>query len=428
MEDLVKVEELNDIKKKISIQVCPENVDKKFTEFFKNVQKDAQIKGFRKGKVPVNTLKMYFGDKAKSSVSQMLMAEYYAKAVRENNINPVGQPTIDNLKADDKYAGSFNDDNSYSVNILVDVLPKLDPTGYENLELDIPVTDEASEYDKKLLAHREQFSERKQISDRGAQAGDSLVVDFKGYTDGVQFDGGSAEGFLINKLGSANFIPGFEDELVGMKVGESKTLKLKFPDQYGAKHLAGKDAEFEVKLHSIVENKLAEVNNDLAMMVGYQTVEEMESKIREEVKVETEEKKKQQMERAIVDKLKAVNTFSVPDSMVKNEQYKILQQAGLSEKQINASVLKSVEGLARYNVERSILVDAIYDKESSLEINPDELDKLLEEFSVKYQKTKDEFVSMLYNTKQMDSFIGVLRTKKVIDFIIKNAKSVNSEV
>jgi len=422
MEDQVKIEDVSNIKKKISISISAENVDKKFDEFFRSIQKDVQINGFRKGKVPVSALKLHFGDRAKSTVSQMLLSEQYTKVIRDNNINPVGNPTFDNLSNDAQYPGVFNKDNSYTVDILVDVLPKLDPVGYDGLELEKPTFDEQAEYETKLMTQREQFAERIQITDRGAQLGDALVIDFKGMLDGMPFNGGSAEGYAINKLGQSNFIPGFEEQMVGMKAEETKTIKVKFPEDYKAKHLAGKETEFEIKVHSVIESKLANVDNDLALMVGYQTVEEMEAKLRGDVKQEIESRFRAQIEKQIIDKLKTLNKVDVPDSMIRVEQSKILQQAGVKADQVNESLLKSIEGLAKYNAERSILIDAVYDKEPSMEINPDELDKLLEEFATKYQKTKDEFVSMLYNTKQMDSFVHVLRAKKVIDFIIERSK------
>jgi trigger factor len=352
----------------------------------------------------------------------MILSEHYTKVIRDNNINPVGNPTFDNLNKDSQYPGVFNKDNSYAVDILVDVLPKLDVVGYDGLVLEKPTFDEQAEYETKLMAQREQFAERVQITDRGAQLGDALVIDFKGMLDGMPFNGGSAEGYALNKLGQSNFIPGFEEQIVGMKAEETKTIKVKFPDDYKAKHLAGKDADFEIKVHSIIESKLANVDNDLALMVGHQTVEEMEAKLRDDVKQEVESRFRAQIEKQIIDKLKDLNKVEVPDSMIRVEQSKILQNAGVKPEQVSDSLLKSIEGLARYNSERSILIDAVYDKEPSMEINPDELDKLLEEFATKYQKTKDEFVSMLYNTKQMDSFVHVLRAKKVIDFIIERSK------
>ena len=294
--------------------------------------------------------------------------------------------------------------------------------------MDIPKRDLDVQVEQKITALREQFAERIQANDRPAQLGDSLVLDFKGFLDDKLFDGGSASNFTMEKLGSANFIPGFEDQLVGMKVGETKTVDVTFPEKYGATHLAGKPAKFEVTLHSVVETKLAEVNTDLAMMAGHETVEALQQSVRDTVASETARQDRGKLEFQIIKELLKTNEFEVPNSMVEGEFKRIINQiTGGGKQQLQKEVQESLRNTAKLNVQRALLFDAIYDKEQGLEVGPEELDALLEEHAKKSNKTKDELVSLLYNTNQMDNFMGVLKNNKVVDFIVKSANSKESE-
>lgn len=420
MQDKVKVTELNDTEYQISLNIPVAEVDKKFDEFFESVKKQAQVPGFRKGKAPINRLRTFFGEKVKASVSQMIINEYYAKVIKDYEINPIGNPEIKDLAKDAQYVGKFGFDNSFSVDMVIEVLPKIEPIGYKNIELDFPNHDENTLFDAKMLEYRQQFAEREQITNCGAELGNSLVIDFKGYIDDKPFSGGAAEGHSVNKLGQGSFIPGFENQIVGMKVGEVKSINVTFPKEYHAKHLAGKDARFDIIVHNIVKTKLAEVDNDLAMMVGYESVDELNEKVKNEADEEKKARNRQVMDRQIMSKLFETNSFTIPKSMIKDELTRLRTQ--VKGENLPEQVIKELEKNAEYNVRRAIIVDAIYEKEDDIEVTPEELNGLLEEHAKMNNKTKDEWVSILYNSGQMDNFVGILRVIKVVDFIIDNVK------
>lgn len=420
MEDTVSVEDVNGVQKRISILVSPNSVDKKFDEFFVGIQKDANINGFRKGKVPIPVLKQYFGSRAKSLVSQMLISEFYGKALKDHNLNPLGAPNVEN---NTDGVGKFNADNSYFVSLLIEVLPKLKPEGYKGLELNVPKQNKEPLVETRLSEYKNQFAERKQVNDRPAQDGDAVVIDFRGFLDGSPFEGGSASGYSLDKLGGKTFIPGFEEQIVGMNVGEEKVIDIKFPEQYHAGNLAGKDAKFEIKLNTIVETKLAEVNNDLALMIGFSSVEELLAKVNSDVDEQLEKSGRANLEQQIITKLLATNSFDVPKSMVEGEKRRLLGQ----NRNISPHLENAVANSAKFNVQRAILLDAIYESESSIEITPDELDKLLATYATQHNMSKDDLVSNLYNSNQMDAFIGILRSQKAVDFIIQNARKNEGE-
>ena len=425
MQEKIKLEKLSDTEYSISINIPAEEVDQKFNEFFESIRSKVQIPGFRKGKAPVSKLKTMFSEHARAPVSQTLIGEYYTKMLQENEISPIGNPIFKDLTPKSKYAGKFGFDNSFSVTLTVEVLPKLDPNGYKNIKLELPALTDDNMANAKLIKYREQFAERNQILNRGAQAGDTLVIDFIGYIDEKPFDGGQAKGHVIDKLGKANFIPGFEDQLIGVKSGETKELNVVFPKQYRAKHLAGKNAKFNVVVHSIVETKLADVDEDLALMVGLESVDALNKHINEEVIKEKHTRDRQIADRQIVDKLLKINKFDAPKALIADETKRLMSR--INAKDLPSNIIQELQKNAEYNVKRAIILDAIYDKEDSLEVSPGELSDLLEKHAKENNKTKDELVSALYNNGQMDGFVGILRTSKVIDFIINNSDKNKSE-
>lgn len=419
----IKIEQVNPTECKINIEIPADIVDKKFDDFFKNIKNQAQIPGFRKGKAPVSVLKQHFGLKARAPVVNILLGEYYEKAIRDGNISPVGSPNIKDFdsKTSD-YPGSFGFDNSYSVEMTIEVLPKIDPVGYTGMELKIDNVDEVDMFDAKMNEYREQFAERTQISDRGAALGDSVVIDFTGYIDNAAFDGGAAKAAVLNKLGSANYIPGFEDQLVGMKSEENKKIAVKFPDNYHAKHLSGKEATFDVTMHSIIEVKPSEINEDLALMAGFNSLENMIVGIKQDVENQKRAIIRRQMEGQIAQKLLEVNNFIAPASLVKSETENLMKRFEKQQAELPPNFIDQVKKSAEFNVKKALMLDSIYEKEKDIEVTPDELNNALDEHARINNKTKDELISLLYNSNQMDSFVGVLRTAKVIDFIINNAK------
>lgn len=424
----IKVEELSEIKRKITLNVDSGVVENKISEFFNEIKKDVTLNGFRKGKVPLNVLKARFGEHARSNVSQGLIADSYNEAIKSHNLNPVGDPTIVGFTPKSKYAGTFAKDNSFTADLLIEVLPTIDPVGYTGLSLEVPDYNIDELLQNRLSTLQDQFAERTQVTERPAQLGDMLVVDFTGFMDGVAFDGGSATNFTLDNLGSSNFIPGFEDQLVGMSAGETKTIEVTFPEEYGVAQLAGKPATFEITLHSIVETKRAELNDDLAMMAGYESVEELTTKTREELESEVAKQNRGRLEFSIVQELLKTNEFEVPETLINGELDRIVHQlTGGKSANLQQEVKDSLRNTAKINVQKALLFDAIYNKEIELEVGPEELDALLDEHAKMNNKSKDEFVSLLYNSNQMDAFLGILKNSKVVDFIVKSAKSESEE-
>lgn len=422
MKEIVSLEKISNTKCNISINVPKDIVDSKFNDFFEKVRPQAHIPGFRKGKAPVARLKQLFLSQAKASVAQLLIGEYYAQALHDNGITPVGNPDIKEFNDGAEYPGRFGFDNSFEINLTVDVLPKLDPTGYMDMELHEPDLNTEQMYNERILEYQKKFAEKIQITDRPAKSGDSVVIDFIGFMDGNKFNGGSAEGHLIECLGSGNMVPGFEEQIEGMTAGEKKSINITFPDDYHADFLASKNATFEITLHSITESKLSEVDDDLAMMVGFESVDEFKNNVADEVEKEKDARIKHTLSAQIVDKLIEANDFDVPEQMLKEEEVRLARASNNRIENMPDEALAELRKAAQFTTKRALILDAIYEKEDSIEIAPEELNELLEEHALANNQTKDELVSNLYNSGQMDAFVGILRVSKVFDFIIANSK------
>jgi trigger factor len=355
-----------------------------------------------------------------------LFSLYYNKAITDNALNPVSGPNITHLDETNKIIGQF-DASGFLAEAILEVMPALDPVGYIGMELGVGKNSNPEELVQlKIEEAQERFAERKQVTDRPAKFGDAVVVDFNGTLDGQTTQGLAEQDYTINKLGAGNTVSGFDDHVAGMSVGESKTFDLTFPQNYNPS-VAGKTAKFNLTLKNIVEVKFAEVNDYLAMMAGFTTVDEMKNAFNEEAQKTARRANDEQQELQIISKLVQENNVIVPESMARQEMNRIVQDLQQRQVQLNEQMVQNIQAAARYNIGRYLLVEAIYNKEVSLEITPDELDGFLTEHAARAGKSKDEFVSLLYNAKQMDSFLNLQKRDKVISFIVRNAKKQESE-
>lgn len=418
MEEVVdiKIEDVSSVKKVIELSVDAETVKEKFDEYFKSIRKNVIMDGFRKGSVPVSILQSKFGGEAKKLISKSIISESYSTLLKDYNIVPIGNPDIEN---NDGVFGNFSPENVFSAKMTIEVLPKVDPKGYDDIDLSDVKRENVEEiFNKSLEGLQEQFAEKTQSTDP-AKIGDSVVIDFKGFLDGTPFNGGEASGHSIDKLGSGSTVPGFEDQIVGMTAGEEKRISLKFPEDYGYDFLAGKDVEFDIKLHTVIKSKKAEIDEDLAAMNGFDNVDDM----MKDFKKKSEEQEQQifnlRSEAVITEKLVKENDFELPDALINEETIQ------LSKKFQNMST-DDIKEQAVKNCKKALLLDAIYEKEN-LTIDPNELDKYLEEQAGLINKSKDELVSLLHNTNQMDAFLGTLRSQKAMEFIINKNTNKESE-
>ena len=315
-------ETLNEgLKRGYQITVTAAELDEKVNEKLAEAQPSIEMKGFRKGKVPMALLKKQFGPKLLGEAMQEAVDGAMTKHFEDTGDRPAAQPEV-KMTNEDWTAG---DDVLVEMNY--EALPDIPDTDLSGVKLErlvVEADDDAVQEALDSLAESAQdFADRKKGSK--AKDGDQVVIDFVGKIDGEAFDGGSAEDYPL-VLGSNSFIPGFEDQLVGVKAEEEKDVTVSFPDDYGAENLAGKEAVFSVTVKAVKAPAKAEIDDELAKRYGAEDLAALKGQITERLKAEYQGAARQVMKRALLDSLDGMVSFDLPPSLVKAEADQIAQQ------------------------------------------------------------------------------------------------------
>jgi len=315
------VENLSSVKKKINFQIPVEQVSTEFEKVYEKVAKGASIKGFRKGKVPRAVVEKYFADRIMDDVLRNLIGETCYRTMYDNGIIPVGAPDIE--------SGDLVKGEPFTYSATVEVAPEIDLQKYKGLELKKEAfTPSSAVIDERLQRMQENMGQLKPAAEgKAVEKGDFVTFDFTGYVDGIPFENGSAQDFDL-EIGSGRFIPGFEDQMVGMKAGDERKISVTFPQEYGKEDLAGKDAVFEVHVKEIKAKELPAIDDDFARECGdFETLEQLRAKM-------TEVYEKQELERIgndfrerVVHSLVEANPIEVPEAMVEKQLQYMLENA-----------------------------------------------------------------------------------------------------
>ena len=288
----------------------------------KEAQPEVEMKGFRKGKVPMALLKKQFGQRIMGDAMQEAIDGALRAHLEKSGDRPATQPKIEMVNGE-----TWKEGDDVVVTVAYEALPAIPEADLSGIELErlvVSASDEqVSEALENLAKNAQSFEDRKKGSK--AKDGDQVVIDFKGSVDGELFDGGTAEDYPL-VLGSGSFIPGFEDQLVGAKAGDEIKVEVKFPEEYGAPNLAGKDAVFETTVKAVKAPKAAELDDELAKKFGAESLDALKAQIRERLEAEYKGASRQVLKRALLDKLDALVKFDLPESLVEAEAAQIAHQ------------------------------------------------------------------------------------------------------
>ncbi|HKK50348.1 MAG TPA: trigger factor, partial [Myxococcota bacterium] len=309
------------LRREYSVVVSADALERKTTEKLETVRADFQMKGFRKGKAPMPLLKKMFGKSVMGEVVQEAVEETVQAHLTETGHRPAQQPEIKIANED------FQEGDDLKVEIAYDCLPEVPKLDYSQIELERRVVevDESAVEDglQRLAESAKSFEPREEGAE--AQDGDQVVIDFVGKVDDVPFEGGEAEDYPL-VLGSGSFIPGFEEQLAGVKVGDEKAVEVKFPEEYGAAHLAGKDAVFDVTVKEVRAPKAAEIDDALAERFGAENLDALKEQLRERIGEEFRGASRALLKRRLLDKLDEMVSFELPPSLVEAEAKSIAHQ------------------------------------------------------------------------------------------------------
>ena len=419
-----KTENNNELKLEFTIEA------KKFDEGMKKVYaksaKYFNIPGFRKGKAPMAIVEKQYGPEIfYEDTFNEVVPEEYERELKENNIEAVSRPEIEV-----KQMGKGQD---LIFTAVVQTKPEVKLGKYKGIELkkiEYNVTDEDIEHELGHMADRN--SRLVTVEDRPVENGDITVIDFEGFVDGVAFEGGKAENHELT-IGSNTFIPGFEDQIIGMKTGEEKDINVKFPEEYFSEELKGKDATFKVKLHEIKTKELPELNDDFAKDTSeFDTLEELKKSIKEKLEEENKNKAKYETEDAAIKAVSDATEVEIPSGMIETEIDNMvrdietrLSYQGMKLDQYLEMMGKSMEDFrkeyeeqAKTSVKTRLTLEAI-EKAEKIQPSDEEVDKKLKEMAAMYGKKEDE---LALNEQFMNYIKDSLKGEAVIKFIVDNAK------
>ena len=390
--------------------------------------KDAKVDGFRKGHVPADVLEKKFKKEIEGEILNHIISEEYRKAVEENNLSPI---------ADIKLEKYENNEDNVEVVFTIPVLPEINLGDYKSVKVEkeaLDVNDEKVNAEIEIM--RSNAGKLKEVADdEAAKDKDVANINFEGFVDGEAFDGGKAEGFDLT-LGSKSFIDTFEDQIIGHKKGDEFDVNVTFPEEYHAENLKGKPAVFKIKLNSIKRKEEAELNEDLAKELGYDSVEDLKVKTkenlikREETRIENEYKGK------VVDAVVEGVNFEIPEAIVEREiQFQInrfaqqLQMQGMSLNQYFEMTGQNIEKMresikesAEKSVKRDLVLNEIA-KVEKVEATEEEVNTELDRTALMYGMDREGLIAEVRKSGNYARFIDDIKyqivNRKTVDLLAK---------
>ena len=395
--------------------------------YFKNA-KYFNIPGFRKGKAPINIVEKYYGKEIfYEDAFNEIVPDEMEEALKENNIQVVSKPEIE-IKQMEK-------GKDLIFTAVFQTKPEAILGKYKGIEIpkiEYNVTDKDIEHEIEKL--QEQNSRLISVDDRPVENHDIVVIDFEGFVDGKTFEGGKAEGHQL-EIGSNTFIPGFEDQIIGMKIDEEKDVKVKFPKEYFSKDLAGKDATFKVKLHEIKKKELPKLDDEFAKDVSeFDTLDELKKSIKERLEKDNADKQKYETEDAVINEVCKDVKVNIPSGMIETETEDMLKnmESRLSYQGIKLDqylkligktaedIKKEYEPQAIETIKSRLMLEAVI-KAEKIEASEDEIVEKVKEMAKNYG-SKDE--ELLKNENVRNYIKAGIESEKALDFLVKNAKIV----
>ena len=392
------------------------------------LSKSVKLDGFRKGKAPAKLVKARIGKNAiLEEAMDAILNKNYASILLDNNIQPVAQPQVQIVELTEEVL---------KVKVVAPVAPEVKLGEYKGLDIKKPsVRVTKKEIEEKIKDYQNQFAELVVKEDGEVENGDTAVIDFEGFKDGVAFEGGKGENHPL-EIGSGSFIPGFEEQIIGMKVEEEKEINVTFPEEYQAEDLAGQAVVFKVKVHEIKSKILPEIDDELAKDVnidGVETLEDLQTYTKEQIRIQ----KQNQAENEFSDKVfKTVieNTpVDVPDAMVDAEVDYMLKEieqnlsqqgltlelfqqiTGKTEEDMRNEVREQAENRVKFNL---ILAEIV--KVEGIEVTDEEVDEEIKEIASYYGKEVDDIKRIFGG--QLDQIKADLSTRKAVQLIKDNVK------
>ncbi|MDY0212075.1 MAG: trigger factor [Desulfuromonadaceae bacterium] len=418
-----QVEDLSPVKKKISVEVDATQVAKEITTVYAKIARNAKLKGFRQGKVPMRLVKQYYAEQMEQEVVGKLINDTYFKAISDNEVAAIGEPAIQS-------SGKLVEDKAFTYEFHVEIKPKIENLAYTGLSLkkEIYAFDD-SVVDAQVEQMLDSRTQKEAVERDAVQNGDFVTLDFEGFVDAEAFAGGAAQDHEL-EVGSGSFIPGFEDQLVGMKRGEEGEVRVTFPEEYGNDDLAGKEATFKVKISEIKEKVVPELTDELAQEFGADSAEDLREKIKENFARQEKQRIEEELKERLMAQLVERNPMEVPETMVAGQldfmlqnikgrlksQGMTLEMMGMNEEAFRAmyndTAVKQVQG--------SLILEAVGSAEN-ISVDENEIDSRLEEIAEMANAPLEEVKKYYSSEDTKEGLLAQIEEEKVIAYLLGQA-------
>lgn len=420
-----KLEKIENNQAVLEITVSKEVFAEGIEKAYKKTKNKFAVPGFRKGKVPKSYIEKFYGEGVffEDAINEVC-PDAYDLAVEEHNLDPVDRPDIDII--------DMSKENGIVFKATVTVKPEVELGEYKGLKVEkkeFPVTD--ADIDTELEALRNKNARTVTITDRAVKMGDITMIDFAGFVDGVQFEGGTAPNYRL-EIGSGQFIPGFEEQMVGAEIGKEIEVNVTFPEEYQSAELAGKPAVFKVTVNEIKEKQLLELDDEFAKDVSeFETLDELKADLRKKRELDAEKMAKQAQEDAVIDAAVANAKFDVPEVMIESQISHMirdfdqqLRYQGLDLKgymsymgQTEEALKESMKKEAEQRVRTQLVLDAIR-KVENIEATEADVEAEIEKTAKMYNQEVAEFRKKV-KASDLARVADGLAVQKTVDFLVE---------
>lgn len=424
-------ETLNEgLKRGYEMTILASDLDATINEKLIEAQPTVEMKGFRKGKVPIALLKRQFGQRLLGETMQESIDKAMTKHFEDSGDRPAQKPDVKMTNE------NWKEGDDVHVELTYEALPSIPEVNFKeiNLEKLVVKSDAASVEESlaKLAENAQDFKDRKKNSK--AKEGDQIVLDFSGNVDGEAFDGGSSEDYPL-VLGSNSFIPGFEEQLIGVKVGEKKDVTVTFPEDYGAKHLAEKEAVFACNVKAIKQPVAADINDTLAKKFGSPDLASLKIQIGERLQAEYAGAARTVMKRSLMDELDKILSFELPPSMVESEASQIAHQFRNEKhpdvkdhEHTDIEVTQEHKDLAARRVRLGLLL-AELGQRADIQVSDAEIQQAVMAQARQYPGEERQFMEFVKNNEQMQQQVRApIFEDKVVDYVFELSSVIEKEV
>ena len=419
----VTVESIGTLERRMRVELPAERIEQEVNTRLKSVGRTAKLKGFRPGKVPPKIVKQRFGKQIRQEVVSELMQKSYTDAVMQENLTPAGGPKIE--------PEATKDDKSFAYVATFEIMPDVELKDLDKLTIERPeVTIDDSDLDEMLQKLRKQKATWETV-ERVSADGDRVIVDFTGTLKGEEFEGSKGTEVPV-VLGQGQMLPDFEKALFGIKAGDEKSFKVKFPKDYHAEDLAGKKVDFAINTHRVEEEILPDVDDKLAeaFEVKEGGIEQFMKDVRENMTRESETKVKNDVRERVMAALIEANPIDIPQTLKQQEMYSLqheaMQRMGIEDHD-QAPAIENFEEMAEKRVRLSLLVTQLIN-DQKLTVDESKVRARVEEMCASYENAEDMVEMYMSNPEIVQQIQPLVLEQQAIDWILENGKTITKKV